>query len=116
MDSILTSVKKDIGGITEEYTHFDDTIIRHINSAFVILWQAGVGPSKCFSIKDRYNTWDEFIQDNDELEAVKTYVSQKVKLLFDPPTNSTLLQALKESVSEFEWRLNFFAEIPTKEE
>jgi hypothetical protein len=116
MDSILTSVKKDIGGITEACNHFDDTIIRHINSAFVILWQAGVGPSKCYSIEDESNTWDEFTNGDETLEAVKTYVGQKVHLLFDPPTNSTLLQALKESVSEFEWRLNFFAEIPTKEE
>ena len=116
MDSILTSVKKDIGGIAEDYTHFDETIIRHINSAFVILWQAGVGPKKCFRIEDVSATWDDFMNDDETLEAVKTYVGQKVKLLFDPPTNSTLLQALKESVNEFEWRLNFFAEIPTKEE
>lgn len=114
MDSILTFVKKHIG-IDEECDAFDVDIIGHINSVFVILWQLGVGPSKCFRIEDENNEWDEFTQGNNELEAVKTYIGQKVKLLFDPPTNSSVLQALKESVNEFEWRLNVISETATEE-
>ena len=113
MESILASVKKDIG-LTEECDHFDPDIIRYINSVFNILWGLGVGPPKCFKIQDMNDGWDSFIQGNDELESVKTYVSQKVKLMFDPPTNSTLLQALKDSIAEFEWRLNFTSEITTE--
>lgn len=113
MESILTSVKKDIG-VPEECDEFDPDIIRDINSVFFILWQLGVGPTNCFRIKDANTSWDEFIQGSDELEAVKTYVYQKVKLKFDPPTNSSLLQALKDSVAEFEWRLNFASETSTE--
>lgn len=114
MDSILTSVKKHIG-VDEDCKAFDVDITDHINSVFVILWQLGVGPKKCFRIEDEFNTWDEFLNGNDELEAVKTYIGQKVKLLFDPPTNSSLLQALKESINEFEWRLNIISETLTEE-
>ena len=44
MDSILTSIKK-LLGITEEYDHFDQDLILHINSVFGILTQLGVGPA-----------------------------------------------------------------------
>lgn len=114
MDSILMFVKKNVG-IDEECNAFDMDIIGHINSVFVILWQLGVGPEKCFRIDNGYNTWEEFTEGNNELEAVKTYVCQKVKLLFDPPSNSSLLQALKDSIAEFEWRLNVISETQTKE-
>lgn len=114
MDSILTFVKKQVG-IDEECDAYDVDIIGHINSVFFILWQLGVGPKKCYRIESESETWDEFTQGNDELEAVKTYIGQKVKLMFDPPTVSSLLQALKESIAEFEYRLNIAAEISTEE-
>ena len=43
MESILTSIKK-LLGIAEEYEHFDVDIIMHINAAFSVLTQLGVGP------------------------------------------------------------------------
>ena len=67
MDSILNSVKKMLG-IQEEYEAFDQDIIMHINSVFMILNQIGVGPSKCFSISDSSSSWDEFKQGDDTLE------------------------------------------------
>lgn len=111
MESILTSIKK-LLGIEEEYTHFDADIIMHINSAFFILSQIGVGPSKGFRIEDENQTWDDFIPDMSEknLELTKTYVYKRVKLLFDPPTGSVVMQATKEATNEFEWRLNVAAE------
>ena len=108
-DSILTSVKK-LLGITEEYTHFDPDIIMHINSVFMILSQLGVGPANGFSISDATAVWSDFLPDGANLQAVKSYVYQKVKLLFDPPQSSAVLDAIKQSVSEFEWRLNVEAE------
>ena len=104
-DSILTSIKK-LLGITEEYTNFDTDIIIHINSVFMILNQLGVGPSKCFRIEDKYATWDEYITEDDDLDAVKTYMYLKVKLLFDPPLSSSVLEANKQLINELEWRLN----------
>ena len=104
MESILTSVKKMLG-ITEEYTHFDPDLIMHINTVFSILTQLGVGPSEGFSITDSTAVWTDFTQDAN-LESVKSYVGLKVRLLFDPPTVSTVAEAINRAVEELEWRLN----------
>lgn len=104
MNSILESIKKLLGP-NSEYTYFDPDIVVHINSAFFVLNQLGVGPEKPFAIKDSSTTWDEFMTDG-ELELVKTYVFEYVKRAFDPPSNSSHLNALKEDMKEMEWRLN----------
>lgn len=110
MESILTSIKK-LLGIAEEYEHFDADIIMHINSVFMILAQLGVGPSGGFSIDDETATWTDFLGDDiDKLSAVKTYIYMKVRLVFDPPTGSALLDSMKESIKEYEWRLNIASE------
>lgn len=105
MDSILTSIKK-LLGITEEYTHFDPDIIMHINSVFMILNQLGVGPSEGFRIEDKDTTWDEYITEEDNLDAVKSYIHLKVKLLFDPPLSAAVKEATNNMINELEWRLN----------
>lgn len=105
MDSILTSIKK-LLGITEEYEHFDADIIMHINSVFMILTQMGVGPQEGFRITDASATWNDFIPEGQNLEAVKSYIHLKVKLLFDPPLNSSVVDATNRMISELEWRLN----------
>lgn len=104
MDSILISIKKLLGP-TPEYEHFDPDIITHINTAFFVLNQLGVGPDKPFSIKDDTAVWDDFMTSGD-LEMVKTYIYEYVKRAFDPPSNSSHLNALKEDMKEMEWRLN----------
>lgn len=109
MESILTTIKK-LLGISEEYEHFDSDIIVHINSALMILTQLGVGPANGFSISDEMSLWSDFLGDDPRLEAVKTYIHLKVKLLFDPPTNSAVIESLNKSISELEWRLNVAAE------
>lgn len=105
MDSILTSVKK-LLGIAEEYTAFDPDIIMSINSVFAILEQLGVGPSKGFFITDSSATWSDFIPEGEMMEAVKSYMACKVRMLFDPPTSSATMQALQNMCNELEWRLN----------
>lgn len=104
MDSILTSIKK-LLGMEESYTAFDADIIIHINSAFFVLYQLGVGkdPSTPFSISDASSKWTDFI-DEGQVDLVKSYIYLKVRLLFDPPQNSSLLSAMKEQINEFEWR------------
>lgn len=109
MDSILTSIKK-LLGIAEEYTNFDGDLIIHINSVFSILTQLGVGPSDGFAIEDDSATWDEFVQDSKTIESVKSYVYLKVRLLFDPPITSAVLESTNKLISELEWRLNIAAE------
>ena len=107
MESILISIKKMLG-IDEEYTHFDADIIMHINSVLMILNQLGVGPSGGFIIEDETSTWSDFIPDETpvQLETVKSYIYLKVKLLFDPPLSSSVIESYNRQISEFEWRLN----------
>lgn len=105
MESILISIKK-LLGISEDDTAFDTDIIMHINSVFMILWQLGVGPSKGFIIEDETAEWSDFIEDGLNLELVKSYVYLKVKLLFDPPTSSFVMESMNRQIAEFEWRLN----------
>ncbi len=104
MESILVSIKKMLG-IDESYTCFDVDILMHINSAFTVLTQLGVGPAEGYAIKDANDTWDAFLPVKPLQEFVKSYVFLKVKLIFDPPTSSAVLESYKNSVSELEWRI-----------
>lgn len=108
-ESILISIKK-LLGIAEDYTNFDTDIIIHINTVFLTLNQLGVGPEDGFSIEDVSTTWEEYIGDNKKLNAVQTYIYLKVKLVFDPPASSAVMEANKQMINELEWRLNVEAE------
>lgn len=105
MESILTSIKK-LLGMPEEYTAFDPDIIMHINTVFMILHQLGVGPSECFKIEGEDATWLDFIGSKTDIESVKTYVYLRVRLVFDPPQNSSLIEAMRQQINELEFRLN----------
>lgn len=118
MESILTSIKK-LLGIAEEYTHFDADLIIHINSVLSILTQIGVGPPEGFSIKDESSVWDDFVSDNTKLELIKSYTYMKVKLLFDPPLISAVIESTNRMISELEWRIQVTTDpvtIKTEEE
>lgn len=104
-ESILDSTKSALGIVTE-YKSFDNQIIMYINSVFSTLYQLGVGPEDGFSIEDRSTTWDEYIGENKNLNFVISYMHARVRLMFDPPTNSFAVEALKEQIKEFEWRIN----------
>ena len=109
MDSILTSVKKIIG-ISEEDESFDTDLIIHINSVLMILNQLGVGPEDGFSITDKSAVWTDVIGDHKLIEATKTFVGLKVRLIFDPPTSSAVLDSINKTISELEWRINVMVE------
>lgn len=108
-ESILLSIKK-LLGILESETHFDTDIIIHINSALTTLKQLGVGPEDGFKVTGTDNKWSEFIPDEKRLDSVKTYIYLKVKLVFDPPLNASLMESFKETIRELEWRLNVAVE------
>lgn len=106
MESILTSIKK-LLGITEEYEHFDIDIIMHINSAFSVLTQLGVGPEEGFHIEDDSTEWSEFLFEDTRLEMVKTYIYLKVRLAFDSTNlSSAVIESINRQINEFEWRIN----------
>jgi hypothetical protein len=107
--SILDSTKKNLG-LDPSYTAFDSDVTMHINAVFSTLNQLGIGPEDGFMIDDNTPTWVDFIGDNPRLNFVKTYVYLRVRLLFDPPTTSYLIQAMKDQVLETEWRLTVLAD------
>lgn len=105
MDSILISVKKMLG-ITEDYTHFDNDLIMHINSVFLVLFQLGVGPQDhAFQIEDDSETWTDFTGGDTNLNLIRSYIYLKVRMLFDPPTSGGAIEAVNNQIKEFEWRL-----------
>lgn len=108
-ESILKSTKK-ILGLAEDYTPFDLDIVTHINAAFSILNQLGIGPEDGYSIEDESDSWDDFVVPSNQLHLVKTYVYLKVRMLFDPPPTSFLLEVYNKQILEYEWRLNALRE------
>lgn len=103
MGSILTTIKEFVG-LSEDQTHFDNELISYINSYFVDVYDLGVG-SSIFSIEDSSSEWEDFMQDDKMLARVIPYMKHRARLDFDPPTNSSLLEALNKRISELEWRI-----------
>ncbi len=108
-DSILESTKK-ILGVPADYDVFDPDITLHINSVFSTLNQLGIGPADGFMIEDADATWDTFLGGDKRLNAVKTYVYLRVRMLFDPPNTAYLVTAMEDQIRELEWRLNVMRE------
>lgn len=104
-ESILGSVKKMLG-IPSEYKNFDLDIVMHINSVLFILCQLGVGPESGYVISDDSDEWTDFIPEGTNLELIKSYVFMKVRVLFDPPQSSVVMESMNRMISEFEWRIN----------
>lgn len=105
---ILEDVKDNINGFAKEDDVFDNQLLDSINSVFTILRQIGVGPLDKQFIANSDSTWNDFLSQcigSDNLEAIRTYMFERVKLIFDPPANSNLMQASKDIMNEMEWRL-----------
>lgn len=105
MDSILDTIKKMIGIDTAD-TAFDTDIIVNINSVLSTLDQLGIGPDECLVITNNTETWSQLLGTKTNIEMVKSYIYLKVKLLFDPPASSTILEAYQRQITELEWRMN----------
>ena len=104
-DSILVTIRKLVCG--DPYAnHFDTDLLVHINACFSILNQLGVGPEKGFVVTDETQNWGDYTADSIVLNLVKTYITLKVRLIFDPPLTSSVLEAMNKEISQLEWRLN----------
>lgn len=109
-NGILTSTKIQLS-IMPEDDSFDDELIIHINAAFSVLTQLGVGPKEGFFITGGNETWDDYVVDIVQANMAKQYVWLKTRMLFDPPSNSTVFNKMKETADEYEWRLRLQAEV-----
>ena len=103
MDSILDSIKKNLG-IPLEDTYFDGELTIHINSNISVLKQLGVG-NPSFVVYDNTDLWSEFIDIDDIIPMATMFVYLKTKLIFDTPLSGTVIDAFKSQISETEWRI-----------
>ena len=103
-DSVLLSIKQMLG-ISPEDTSFDVNVIMCINTALTILMDLGLTEVEDEMVIDDDMTWDDLLGGRTDIEYVKTYVYQKVKMIFDPPTSTAALDAMQRSISELEWRI-----------
>lgn len=108
-DSILITTKK-LLGLDDNYTPFDQDIIVFINGAMMVLQQLGVGPLKGFTITDATQTWSDFLPSDVMLDGVKQYIYLYVRIAFDPPASSVVMEAMEKQKAELEWRLREQAE------
>ena len=104
LNTILNTVKKTIG-ISIDDSSFDVDLILYINSVILILSQLGLSEADTTPIIDDATTWIQFLGDRKDLEIVKSYIHFKVKLMFDPPSNTASIKAITDIISEHEWRI-----------
>ena len=106
LGDIITDVKQMLGASIYDDS-FDVNIVIAINSALAVLSDIGISEADnvCLEIGDTV-TWDELLEGRTDIEYIKTYIYLKVKMLFDPPSSSALLDAYNRQIAEFEWRLN----------
>ena len=102
--SILVSIRQKLGP-SGAYDVFDPQLIDFINMAFGRLHQLGIGPKERFYIHGPEDMWSDFVP-NGDMEELRTYVYLKDRQIFDPPTNSTVLNAYYAQIKELEWELN----------
>ena len=105
-ESILQTIRRMIGPSILD-NEFDLDLVVHINSVLFDLNELGVGPKEGFVITGETETWADFLgEDAKNLEAVKTFIFLKVKMIFDPPTVGGVINAYEKLIKEYEWRIN----------
>lgn len=110
-DSIFNSVKKVVGLLGDDDS-FDEDILLHINSVVSTLRQLGLSIPSDFYVLDDAQTWHELLGEFRDLDLVKSYMTMKVRLMFDPPSSSFGLKSMEEMTKEYEWRINVLTDQP----
>lgn len=103
-ESILNSIKQMLG-IYPEDTAFDPELISFINGAIAdLLHVCGFDPNWGFLVTDSGIKWSALVHNDAEASQAKQYVYCKVRLLFDPPSNSFVVDSISKSKDEAQWR------------
>lgn len=103
-NSILKSVQL-TRGVGLNNSPFDESLLTAINTALNELTQLGIGPQEGFTITSEDETWQDFMGNDPRIHMVKTFVSHRVWLMFDPPQSATMVDAIEKTIREIEWRL-----------
>jgi len=104
-EPILRTIKTYLG-IQDFLTAFDTEIVLNISSAVFKLSQ--ITPISGSLIINDETTWADLIGNNIEntyYETMAQYIYFNVRLAFDPPQNSFLVEAISSQISELTWRL-----------
>lgn len=108
-DSILITIKKMLG-FEADYEHYDMDLIILINACIRELYQLGIG-EKEFAVNGMEQTWTEYLGEAIGLyDDAKSYIYYKVRLAFDPPSNSFVTNSIQELLKETAWRLTVAAD------
>lgn len=102
--TILETIKQ-LLGISVEDVSFDLDIVIFINTTLAALYQMGIDEANEVGIVDETTMWEDLVDDRTDLEPLKTYIYFKVKSMFDPPTNSSMREAMDRVIKELEWRI-----------
>lgn len=108
-DSIFLDVKNFLE-VEESFTGFDAKIRLAINSAIADLNQIGIGPEDGLIITGSDEGWNQLVGTATDYESVKLFICLKVRLVFDPPSSSFILEAINKQITQLEWRLNIQVE------
>lgn len=111
MDQTVLSTIRKLLGMEDDYTHFDTDLLVHINTAAGILFQLGIGSDSAVITAE--SKWSDILDSQDLYDMAKTYIYLFVKKIFDPPTNSFVVDSYEKTLKELEWRINVMAETPT---
>ena len=112
-DSILLSIKKLLGMDPIEFTQYDTDLIIHINTIIEFLNQLGVDIPEGFKINNENALWSDYLNKpeyNGIKDSIKNYIYLRVRLIFDPSTNSSLLNSINDTIKELEWRIRTYIE------
>lgn len=111
-DSILDTIKCQLGDEPDNDS-FDRELIPQINAVLMILHQLNVGPKIPIMIEDSSTTWGELVSDPRIEGLVETYVYLKTRMIFDPPTSTSVMEATKSMIAELESRILLVSDEPT---
>lgn len=107
--SILDTILKLLGP-EGDYEHFGPDVMIHINSAFERLCDLGIGPSTPFYIESNVEPWSAF-QTQIPIRRIIRYIYLYVKIIFDPPSNTSVLETYKQELDKLEWTMNSVFEV-----
>lgn len=102
-ENILTTTKKMLG-LSSTDSSFNDDILVCINSSVANLSQLGVAIEEGIEVTSN-TTYNNITTNTVLISMIKPFIYIQTRLLFDPPSSSSVMESLKSQLKELEWRL-----------
>ena len=96
--------------IDDENNPFDAELILHINAVFTDISRLGIGSETPFKITGDSETWSDFYDRIDMCNNVKEYMHLRLRMVFDPPANSFIVNSFEEMIKKLEWHLTVISD------